>query len=83
IGALLRKRGSVTAMGLRGRPVDGPHGKGAVVAEVTANVWPMIADGRVRPIVHARLPMQQAADAHTRLEAGGVIGKLLLTAPTT
>src|ERR671917_261420 len=32
LNALIAKRGSITAMGLRGRPVDGPHGKGAVVA---------------------------------------------------
>ncbi len=38
-------------MGLRGRPVDGPYGKAAVVAGVRAQTWPMIADGRVRPIV--------------------------------
>ena len=79
IGALLRKRGSVTAMGLRGRPVLGPNGKGAIVAEVTANVWPMIADGRVEPIVHGSVPMERAAEAHTTLEGGGVVGKLLLT----
>lgn len=79
IGALLRKRGSVTAMGLRGRPVLGPNGKGAIVAEVTANVWPMIADGRVKPIVHGSVPMERAAEAHTTLEGGGVVGKLLLT----
>ena len=78
LGALLRKRGSVTAMGLRGRPVDGPHGKGAVVAGVREQVWPMIADGRVRPVVHARVPMADAASAHAQLEAGGVVGKLLL-----
>ncbi|WP_300015749.1 NAD(P)H-quinone oxidoreductase [Pseudonocardia sp.] len=83
IGALLRKRGSITAMGLRGRPVDGPNGKGAVVAEVTANVWPMIGDGRVRPIVHGTVPMERAAAAHAQLEGGGVVGKLLLTTPAT
>ncbi|GAA3250576.1 NAD(P)H-quinone oxidoreductase [Pseudonocardia petroleophila] len=79
IGALLRKRGSVTAMGLRGRPVDGPNGKGAIVAEVTANVWPLIGDGKVQPIVHGSVPMAQAAEAHRTLEGGGVVGKLLLT----
>jgi len=79
IGALLRKRGSVTAMGLRGRPVDGRNGKGAVVAEVVEHVWPMIADGRVKPVVHAAVPMPEAAEAHRQLEAGGVVGKLLLT----
>jgi putative PIG3 family NAD(P)H quinone oxidoreductase len=82
LNTLLRKRGSITAMSLRGRPVDGPHGKGAVVAGVRAQVWPMVADGRVRPIVHATVPMDEAADAHRQLEAGGVVGKLLLEVPT-
>ncbi|MHA6629070.1 NAD(P)H-quinone oxidoreductase [Pseudonocardia sichuanensis] len=79
IGKLLRKRASVTAMGLRGRPVDGPNGKGAVVAGVREQVWPMLADGRVRPIVHATVPMPDAAKGHAQLEAGGVVGKILLT----
>lgn len=79
ISALLRKRGSITAMGLRGRPVDGPNGKGAICAAVVDNVWPMIGDGRVRPIVHGTVPMERAAEAHAALEAGGVVGKLLLT----
>ncbi|MGH3564764.1 MAG: NAD(P)H-quinone oxidoreductase [Pseudonocardia sp.] len=81
IGKLLRKRGSVTAMGLRGRPVGGPNGKGAIVAGVREQVWPMLADGRVRPIVHGAVPMERAADAHAQLEDGGVVGKLLLVAP--
>lgn len=81
LNALIRKRGSITAMGLRGRPVAGPHGKGAIVAGVRAQVWPMIADGRVRPVVHATIPMDRAADAHRQLEAGGVVGKLLLAVP--
>ena len=79
LGALIRKRGSVTAMGLRGRPVEGPHGKAAVCAAVVESVWPMLGDGRVRPVVHATTPMARAAEAHAALEAGGVVGKLLLT----
>ena len=78
IGALLAKRGSITAMGLRGRPVEGPNGKGAVVAGVREQIWPMIADGRVRPIVHGTVPMADAAAAHAQFDAGGVIGKVLL-----
>ena len=81
LNALLRKRGSITAMSLRGRPVDGPHGKGAVVAGVREQVWPMLADGRVRPIVHATVPMDRAGDAHGQLEAGGVVGKIVLEVP--
>jgi putative PIG3 family NAD(P)H quinone oxidoreductase len=81
LNALLRKRGSITAMSLRGRPVDGPRGKGAVVAGVREQIWPMLADGRVRPVVHAAVPMDRAAEAHRRLEAGGVVGKIVLPVP--
>jgi NADPH:quinone reductase-like Zn-dependent oxidoreductase len=42
-------------------------------------VWPMIADGRVRPVIGARLPIQQAADAHKKLVDGEVHGKIVLT----
>lgn len=79
LGALLPKRASVAAIGLRGRPVDGPHGKTALCADVLARLWPMFGDGRVTPVVHATLPLSQAARAHEMLETGGVVGKILLT----
>jgi NADPH2:quinone reductase len=78
LGKLLPKRAGVIATALRGRPVDGPAGKGAIVDEVVTHVWPMIADGRVRPVIGAVLPIEQAADAHKRLESGDVIGKVVL-----
>ena len=59
IGKLLAKRGSVIATSLRG--AAGGRQKGAIVAAVREHVWPMIADGRVRPVVHATLPMSDAA----------------------
>jgi putative PIG3 family NAD(P)H quinone oxidoreductase len=78
LGTLLRKRASVTAMGLRGRPLEGPHGKAEVVAGTRRDTWPLIADGRVRPVVHATVPLAEAAEAHAMLDAGGVVGKLVL-----
>jgi len=81
LNRLIAKRASITAMGLRGRPVEGPHGKAVIVAAVRENVLPMLADGRVRPVVHARFDLERAADAHRALEGGGVVGKLLLVAP--
>jgi putative PIG3 family NAD(P)H quinone oxidoreductase len=79
LAALLPKRAGVAAIGLRGRPVDGPHGKGALCADVAARLWPMIGAGLVKPVVHAVLPLGEAAEAHRMLEAGGVVGKVLLT----
>lgn len=78
LAALLPKRGSVAAVGLRGRPVDGPHGKAAICADVVARLWPMFGDGRVTPVVHAVLPLADAAQAHRMLAAGGVVGKIVL-----
>src|SRR5271163_5034158 len=72
LGKLLGKRARVIGTTLRGRPVSGPNSKSEIVAAVTASVWPMIADGRVRPIIGARMPVEQAADAHQLLVSGKV-----------
>ncbi|MCV7065672.1 NAD(P)H-quinone oxidoreductase [Mycolicibacterium farcinogenes] len=79
IAKLIGKRAGVIGTALRSRPVDGPGGKAQIVAEVTENVWPMIADGRVRPIVGAELPIAQAQRAHELLASGEVSGKIVLT----
>ncbi|WP_297793285.1 NAD(P)H-quinone oxidoreductase [Mycobacterium sp.] len=79
IGKLLAKRARVIGTTLRGRPTAGPNSKSEIVQAVTASVWPMIGDGRVRPVIGARLPVQQAGDAHQRLVAGTVTGKIVLT----
>ncbi len=79
IGKLVGKRLQVIGTALRARPVDGPHGKGAIVAAVVESVWPMIADGRVRPVIGARFPLAEAQEAHRALASGDVSGKILLT----
>jgi NADPH2:quinone reductase len=79
LGKLVGKRARVIGTALRGRPVDGPSGKSAIVESVVTSVWPMIADGRIRPIIGARMPIQQAAQAHQLLSSGEVTGKIVLT----
>jgi len=79
IGKLLAKRARVIGTTLRGRPVAGPSGKTAIVQAVTASVWPMIASGRVRTVIGAHLPIQQAAEADRLLSSGQVTGKIVLT----
>lgn len=75
IGALLAKRGSVSATGLRVRP---PHDKAAIVAGVREHVWPLISAGKVVPVVDRELPMSQAAVAHQVMAASEHVGKILL-----
>ncbi|HNP14337.1 MAG TPA: NAD(P)H-quinone oxidoreductase [Mycobacterium sp.] len=79
IGKLVGKRLQVIGTALRARPVGGPHGKGDIVAAVVESVWPMIADGRVRPVIGARFPLAEAQEAHRALASGDVSGKILLT----
>lgn len=78
LGQLMAKRGQITAAGLRGRPIGGKAGKAAVIDAVAEHVWPMISDGRVVPVVHAELPIEDAAQAHRMLDSGDVVGKVLL-----
>ncbi len=76
ISALLRKRGSVIATALRSRPLEE---KTAICAEVVENVWPLVADGSVVPVIHTRLPLTDVATAHQLMEDSGHIGKIILT----
>jgi putative PIG3 family NAD(P)H quinone oxidoreductase len=78
LGALLTKRAAVLATNLRARP---PSEKAAIVASVREHVWPLLASGRLRPVVEASFAMPEVADAHRALEAGGHVGKLLLVNP--
>ncbi len=75
LAALLGKRGTVSATSLRGRPAEQ---KAAICAQVAQNVWPLIADGSIVPVVDAVMPIAQVADAHSRMEESSHIGKLIL-----
>jgi putative PIG3 family NAD(P)H quinone oxidoreductase len=75
LGKLLSKRARVIATTLRTRSVES---KGKIVDEVVAHVWPMIADGRVRPVIGAQFPIEQAGAAHKLLASGEVAGKAIL-----
>lgn len=72
---LLLKRLTITASTLRIRT---PDEKGAIAAALEREVWPLLDSGSVRPIVSTILPLDQAAAAHRLLEAGEVVGKIVL-----
>jgi putative PIG3 family NAD(P)H quinone oxidoreductase len=78
IGKLMSKRAGVIGTTLRARPVSGSGSKSEIVADVVANVWPMIADARVRPVIGAEFPIEQARAAHGLLASGDVSGKVVL-----
>jgi len=76
LGVLLRKRAAVLATSLRARP---PAGKAVICASVVEHVWPLVADGSVRTLVHTTLPLEQAREAHRIMEASDHTGKIVLT----
>ncbi len=76
INVLLRKRGAVIATALRSRPAED---KAAICASVVEHVWPLVADGSVKPLVHATLPLDRVGEAHALMESGEHSGKILLT----
>jgi putative PIG3 family NAD(P)H quinone oxidoreductase len=75
LGQLVAKRASVTGSTLRARP---PAEKAEICAGVQAQVWPLIAAGRIRPVIDCRVPMAQAGRAHALVERSDHIGKVLL-----
>ncbi|TQN28654.1 putative PIG3 family NAD(P)H quinone oxidoreductase [Haloactinospora alba] len=76
LGRMLVKRLSVQATSLRSRPVDE---KERIVSGVVANVWPLVEDGTLRPVVDRTFPLTEAAAAHHAMESSGHVGKIALT----
>lgn len=52
--------------------------KARIAAEVEAHVWPMIAAGKLRPVMDSEFPLNDAAAAHARMESSGHVGKIVL-----
>ncbi len=70
------KRLTHTGSTLRSRSVAE---KAAIARALEEKVWPLVAAGRCRPVIHATLPLAQAAQAHALMESSAHIGKIVLT----
>jgi NADPH2:quinone reductase len=76
VGLILTKRLTLTGSTLRSRTVAQ---KAEVADAVRKNIWPLLAAGRVRPVIHATFPLAQAAEAHRLMETSNHVGKIVLT----
>jgi putative PIG3 family NAD(P)H quinone oxidoreductase len=76
MGVILTKRLTLTGSTLRSRTVAQ---KAEVAEAVRQNVWPLLAAGRARPVIHATFPLAQASEAHRLMETSAHIGKIVLT----
>lgn len=72
---IILRRLTITGSTLRIRSVAE---KGAIARQLETRVWPLIAQGIVKPVIHATYPLERAADAHAALDQGHV-GKIVLT----
>ncbi len=77
LNALMRKRAAIVATTLRARPVAE---KSTICRALVEHVWPLVADGTIRPIIDTTMPLAEAAEAHRRMESGSQTGKIVLVA---
>jgi len=75
VGLLMARRLTWTGSMLRPQSVAA---KAQMAGELRREVWPLLASGQVRPVIHAVHPLAEVAAAHRQLEAGGVSCKLVL-----
>ncbi len=75
-GLVLRKRLTVTGSTLRPRSIEF---KAAIAAALRDKVWPLIASGAIKPVIHSTFAAADAAKAHALMESNQHIGKIVLT----
>ena len=75
IAKMMMRRLTLSGSTLRARSAEF---KALLADEVAACVWPLVAAGRLKPVVHARLPLAQADEAHRLMESGEHVGKIVL-----
>ncbi len=73
---IMRRRLTLTGSTLRARSVEF---KTMVADEIAQTVWPYAEGGRLKPVIDHIFPLDQAAAAHARMEAGAHVGKIVLT----
>ena len=72
---IMRRRLTLTGSTLRPRSVEF---KTMVADEIARTVWPYVEGGRLKPVIDAVFPLDRAAEAHARMEAGDHVGKIVL-----
>lgn len=75
-GQVLRRRLTITGSTLRARPVAF---KADIARSLREQVWPLFAQGAIKPVVHETFPLAQASRAHALMDSGRHIGKIVLT----
>ena len=75
-GMVLRKRLTITGSTLRPRSLEF---KSAIASVLKEKVWPLIASGAIKPVIHSTFAAAEASRAHALMESNQHIGKIVLT----
>lgn len=75
LGQVLRRRLSISGSTLRPRPVAF---KAAIASRLQEKVWPLIEQGKIKPVIFKVFPLEQAAQAHALMESSTHVGKIML-----
>jgi NADPH2:quinone reductase len=72
---MMQKRLIHTGSTLRPRTIAE---KAAIARGIEDKVWPLVAAGKIRPVIDSTYPLATAAGAHARMETSQHIGKIVL-----
>lgn len=75
LGQILRRRLSISGSTLRPRSIEF---KAAIANKLKEKVWPLLASGKIKPVIFQTLPLEQAAQAHALMESSVHVGKIML-----
>jgi len=76
LSTVMRKRLTITGSTLRARDVTF---KAAIAQKLEQYIWPLLASGKIKPVIHSTFPAERAADAHHLMESSEHIGKIVLS----
>lgn len=79
LSSIIRRRLTITGSTLRARDVGFKSG---LTSQVEKNVWPLLASGKIKPVVFRSLPVEKAGEAHALMETSQHMGKIVLTLNT-
>ncbi|MFC4930986.1 NAD(P)H-quinone oxidoreductase [Massilia sp. GCM10023247] len=75
LGQVLRRRLTISGSTLRPRPVAF---KAAIARQLRERVWPLVEQGRIKPVIYKVFPLEEAAAAHALMESSTHVGKIVL-----
>jgi NADPH2:quinone reductase len=76
LSQVMRKRLIITGSMLRSREIEF---KSAIARNLEKHIWPLLASGKIKAIIHSVFPAEEAAKAHELMESSEHIGKIVLT----